>query len=232
MTTETATPPRQQRHPVRAVRIVKGRPRLFLSAAVGLVTILFLFIACDEWRTATKLLVGWDIGIGLYLMLAFYLWARSDTHRIRRRASLQDEGQFTMLVLTVAAAAACLAAIFAELGTSGGATRQAGQLILATATIVLAWAFIHVMFALHYAHEFYGEGRDHRTGGMTFPGAEEPDYWDFAYFSFVVGMCAQVSDVVVTSRVIRRTVLAHSIVSFLFNAALLALTVNIAASAI
>ena len=67
---------------------------------------------------------------------------------------------------------------------------------------------------------------------MTFPGPDEPDYWDFAYFSFVIGMCAQVSDVVVTSRIVRRTVLAHSVVSFLFNAALLALTVNIAASAI
>jgi uncharacterized membrane protein len=135
-------------------------------------------------------------------------------------------------LLSVAAAAASLAAIFAEHGTCGGQTRQASQLILATATIVLSWAFIRVMFALHYAHEYYGEGRDHMTGGMTFPGHDEPDYWDFSYFSFVIGMCAQVSDVVVTSRVIRRTVLSHSIVSFLFNAALLALTVNIAASAI
>ena len=230
MTTAAAIPPK--RHPVRAVRIVKARPRLFLSVVIGLVTILFLFIACDEWRVSTKVLVGWDIGIGLYLVLAFNLFARSDAHRIRRRASMQDEGQLIMLVLTVSAAAASLAAIFAELSTSGGATRQAGQLILATATIVLSWGFIHTMFALHYAHEYYGEGRDHRTGGMTFPGADEPDYWDFAYFSFVIGMCAQVSDVVVTSRVIRRTVLSHSIVSFLFNAALLALTVNIAASAI
>jgi uncharacterized membrane protein len=231
MTAETATPTRKERHPVRAVRIIKARPRLFLSAVVGLIAILVLFIACD-WRVATKVLVGWDIGIGIYLVLAFYLMARSDAHRIRRRASMQDEGQVAMLVLTVSAAAASLAAIFAELSTSGGATRQAGQLILATATIVLSWAFIHAMFALHYAHEYYGEGRDHRTGGMTFPGPDEPDYWDFAYFSFVIGMCAQVSDVVVTSRIIRRTVLAHSIVSFLFNAALLALTVNIAASAI
>jgi uncharacterized membrane protein len=231
MTREAATPARKERHPVRAVRIVKARPRLFLSVVVGLTAILLLFAAC-EGRATTKLLAGWDIGVGLYLALAFHLMARSDAHRIRRRASLQDEGQLTMLVLTVSAAAASLAAIFAELGSSGGATREARQLILATATIVLSWAFIHAMFALHYAHEYYGEGRDHRTGGMTFPGPDEPDYWDFAYFSFVIGMCAQVSDVVVTSRVVRRTVLAHSVVSFLFNAALLALTVNIAASAI
>jgi uncharacterized membrane protein len=231
MTGAAATPTRSERHRVRAVRIVKARPRLFLSVVVGLAAMLFLFIACDG-RATTKLLAGWDIGIGLYLVLAFHLMARSDAHRIRRRAALQDEGQLTMLVLTVTAAAASLAAIFAELSTSHGATREASQLMLTTATIVLSWAFIHTMFALHYAHEYYGEGRDHRTGGMTFPGEGEPDYWDFAYFSFVIGMCAQVSDVVVTSRLVRRTVLSHSIVSFLFNAALLALTVNIAASAI
>jgi uncharacterized membrane protein len=229
MTAETATP--KQRHPVRAVRIIRARPRLFLSVTLGLVTVLFLLIARDG-RISTKLLIGWNIGIGLYLILAFYLMARSDVHRIRRRAAMQDEGQLTMLALTVAAAAASLAAIFAELGSTSGAPRQATQLILATATIVLSWAFIHTMFALHYAHEYYGEGRDHMTGGLTFPGNDEPDYWDFTYFSFTIGMCAQVSDVTIGSKSIRRTALAHSIVSFLFNAALLALTVNIAASAI
>ena len=98
-------------------------------------------------------------------------------------------------------------------------------------TIVLSWAFIHTIFALHYAHEFYDEDAP-RGGGMAFPGGEEePDYWDFVYFSFVIGMTAQVSDVGITSKQIRRTVTAHGIVSFLFNAALLALTVNLAAGA-
>jgi uncharacterized membrane protein len=124
-----------------------------------------------------------------------------------------------------------LAALFIELGTSGtGGSRQPGALILAIITIVLSWAFIHTMFALHYAHEFYDES-DGR--GLTFPGGEdEPDYWDFVYFALVVGMTSQVSDVGVTSKVIRRTVAAHGVVSFFFNVALLALMVNIAASAI
>ncbi len=229
--TTTAGPPATPRHPVRLVRIIRARPRLFLSALFGLAVIAALF-AGSEWRIATTLLVGWDIGIGLYLVLAFTLMARSDVHRIRHRAATQDEGQLAMLALTVAAAAASLAAIFAELGTVPGAARQPAQLILATVTIVLSWAFIHTMFALHYAHEFYGDGRDHRIGGMSFPGDDEPDYYDFTYFSFTIGMCAQVSDVTVSSKPIRRIVLSHSIVSFLFNAALLALTVNIAASAI
>ena len=219
------------RHPVRAVRVVKSRPRLFISGAVGLAVLVCLFAAFD-WRAATKLLVAWNIGVALYLVLALYLMWRSDVHRIRRRAAMQDESQLTILLLTVAAAIASLAAIFSELGTTPGGTRQPIQLILATTTIVLSWAFIHVMFAMHYAHEYYGDGRDHIIGGMSFPDDKEPDYWDFMYFSFVIGMCAQVSDVTVSSKSIRRTVLGHGIISFLFNAALLALTVNIAASAI
>ena len=108
--------------------------------------------------------------------------------------------------------------------------RTPTQLAFATVTIVLSWAFTHTMFALHYAHEYYDENRG-RGGGMEFPGNEpEPDYWDFMYFAFTIGMCAQVSDVTVSSKSIRRTVLTHSIVSFLFNAALLALTVNIAST--
>ena len=180
----------------------------------------------------TRLLVGWDVGVGLYLVLAFHMMARSDVHLIRRRAALQDEGQAAILMLTVASALASLAAILAELGTSAGtgSSRQPFQLVLAAVTIVLSWALIHTIFALHYAHEFY----DRQTGGgMAFPGDDkEPDYWDFVYFSFVIGMTSQVSDVEVTSKAVRRTVAAHGVVSFVFNAALLALTVNLAASAI
>jgi uncharacterized membrane protein len=213
------------------LRVVRARPRLFLSGAVGAVVTIGL-AASTDWRPATRLLVGWDIGVALYLTLAFHMMVGADVHRIRRRAAKQDEGQFAMLVLTIAAAMASLAAIFAELGTSAGAggSRQPIHLVLATVTIVLSWAFIHTIFALHYAHEFYDVSAG---GGMAFPGGdEEPDYWDFVYFSFVIGMTSQVSDVGITSKQIRRTVAAHGIVSFVFNAALLALTVNVAASAI
>ena len=146
-------------------------------------------------------------------------------------ADINGKSKFAMLVLTVASALASIAAIVAELSsTLSGGARQPTQLVLAITTIVLSWAFIHTMFALHYAHEFYD---DEGGGGLTFPGPdEEPDYWDFMYFSFVIGMTSQVSDVGITSKPIRRTVAAHGVVSFVFNVALLALTVNIAASAI
>ena len=212
------------------VRIVRSRPRLFLSALLGIVVIGVLS-AATEWKPATRLLIGWDVGVALYLILAFELMARCDVHHIRRRAIQQDDGAVAILVLTAIAALASFGAIIAELSTVQGATRTPAQLVIATATIVLSWVFTHMTFALHYAHEFYGEdaGKD---AGMAFPGKGEPDYWDFFYFSIVIGMTSQVSDVAVTTRAIRRTVTAHGIVSFFFNAALLALTVNIAASAI
>nr|ALS89353.1 protein of unknown function (DUF1345) [uncultured bacterium] len=176
--------------------------------------------------------VGWDISVGLYVILALEMMARADVHQIRRHAAAQDEGAVVILVLTVAAALASLLAIVALLGTSsaGVTPRHPVDLALATLTIGLSWAFIHTMFALHYAHEFYAENGQR---GMAFPGAEEePDYGDFLYFSLVIGMTSQVSDVGITTREIRRTVAIHGVVSFFFNAALLALTVNIAASAL
>ncbi len=210
------------------IRVIRARPRLFVSAAIGAGV---MILAPRHWWLSTRLLVGWDVGLVLYLAAVYQLVATADQTRIRRWASIEDEGRVGILVLTVAAAIASLGAIIALLGTVQGTHRDALQLSLATITILLSWGFIHTIFALHYAHEYYGE-RGSKKSGLSFPNDDNPDYWDFVYFSFVIGMTSQVSDVAVASKPIRRTVAAHGIVSFLFNAALLALTVNIAASAI
>ena len=210
------------------LRIIRARPRLVVAAALGLIVIAGL---PADWWLATRLLVGWDVGVALYLIAAYAVMRRADAAHIRRRAAIEDEGQYAILFLTVAAALASLGAIIAQLGTGHGSNREAAQLMLAMLTILLSWAFIHTMFAMHYAHEFYGE-RGPNKSGLVFPGEQRPDYWDFVYFSFVIGMTSQVSDVAVASKLIRRTVAAHGIVSFLFNVALLALLVNIAASLI
>jgi uncharacterized membrane protein len=183
------------------------------------------------WRTVTSVLVAWDVAVAVYTLLAFQVVASSSIEQIRRRAAHEDEGRSTILMLTVAAAVVSIVAIFVELRGPGGAgQREPVRLILAGVTILLSWTLIHTVFALHYAHEFYDESA---ARGMAFPGGDErPDYWDFVYFAFVIGMTSQVSDVGVTDKRIRRTVAAHGVVSFLFNVALLALTVNIAASAI
>jgi uncharacterized membrane protein len=212
----------------RSLRVIRARPRLVLSILCGLAAFALL---PGAWRAATRGLVGWDIAVGLYLALAFRLMMNSDVSRIRRRAALQDEGRIAVLALVVAAALASLGAILAELGGAQGPGRQPTHLALAAITILLSWGFTHTIFALHYAHEYYDENA-RAGGGLKFPGDAPPDYWDFVYFSFVIGMTSQVSDVAVTSSAIRRTVAAHGVASFIFNATLLALTVNIAAGAL
>lgn len=228
-TTPQAAPP--SRRTPKIFRIIRARPRLATSVAVGIVV--FVALIPTEWGLAARMLAGWDACVGLYLVFALHLAGKADASHIRSQARLQDEGQRTILVLTALAAFASLGAIVALLGSSGGSQREPVQLGFAMGTVVLSWAFTHTIFALHYAHEFYAERRI-GGAGMEFPGGDQqgPDYWDFFYFSFVIGMCAQVSDITVSSRKIRRTVFAHSVVAFLFNAALLALLVNIAASAI
>jgi uncharacterized membrane protein len=208
------------------VRVVYGRPRTFIAIAFGIVTFLLL---PAPLRVVTRLVLGWDVFAALYLALAYIMMVRCGVAHIRRSAVLQDDGRFLILLLTALGAFASLAAIVFELGAS---QRSGPGLLLATVTIVLSWAAVHTAFALHYAHAFY---RDRKPGGLQFPSGDEKvdaDYWDFVYFSFVIGMTAQVSDVGITDRIIRRTATVHGIISFVFNTALLALMVNIAASAI
>jgi len=224
----TATPSPPPRRWPRIVRIVRARPRLAICVLVAIGVALAL---SGISVLAERLLIAWDVGIALYLVAAYQLIATGNEHRMRRSAALEDEGRFGVLILTVTAALASLGAIVILLTGAHVGLRTPHTLALAIITILLSWAFIHTIFALHYAHEYYGE-RGGKSGGLNFPNEDKPDYWDFVYFSFVIGMTSQVSDVAVAARGIRRTVAAHGIVSFLFNAALLALLVNIAASAI
>jgi len=207
-------------------RVVYARPRSFLSIVVGIVS---FFVLPETLRLVTRLLIGWDFFVAMYIILVYTMVLRGGLGYIRRMAALQDDGRFLIPLLTALGAFASLAAIVSELGD---AHRSPPHLIFATLTIALSWAAVHTAFALHYAHDYY---RGDEIGGLQFPSGdrhEDADYWDFVYFSFVIGMTAQVSDVGITDKTIRRTVTAHGIISFVFNTALLALMVNIAASAI
>jgi uncharacterized membrane protein len=209
---------------IRLVRVARAHMRLWLCIAVGLA---IFAVVPGRW---TSVLLGWDAGALCYLVAAGVLATRSSIADIRRHAAEQDEGAFGLLVLTVGAAVASLGAIFAELATTDPSQPgYAFHVTLVIATVALSWTFTHTIFALRYAHQFYGEG-DH-AGGLKFPGDERPDYWDFVYFAFVIGMTFQVSDVAVTSKHVRRLVLVHGMVAFVFTTAIIALTVNLAASA-
>jgi uncharacterized membrane protein len=210
----------------RPVRVVYARPRTFIALAIAALAFFFLPGAL---RLVTRLLLSWDIFIAIYLVLVYAMIWRSGLAYIKRKAALQDDGRFLILMVTALGAFASIAAIVFELGASH---RGAAELALATVTIALSWAAVHTTFALHYAHDYYRGGK---AGGLQFPSGDEhehADYWDFVYFSFVIGMTAQVSDVGITDKTIRRTATAHGIISFIYNTALVALMVNIAASAI
>jgi uncharacterized membrane protein len=209
------------------VRVGVAHRRLLISIAIGIVIMLVL-----PTSPTTRMLVGWDIGVLIYLVAAAAVMTQcASVAQMKANAAAQDEGAFAILVLTVAAAIASLGAIFAELAEIEHTDPHYGLYgALAIGTVVLSWTFIHTIFALHYTHEFYGSGA--HKNGLRFPEDNQPDYWDFIYFSFVIGMTFQVSDVAVTHKSVRRTVVAHGVLSFFFATAIVAMTVNIAANVI
>jgi len=209
----------------RPARMVYARPRAFVAFAVG--AVVFLALMATPLRLVTQLVLAWDSMVAVYLVLVFATLINHDQCRIPRTAAMQDDGRIIMLMVVALGAFASIAAIVAELGSPH---RGGAELAMSLSTIALSWAAVNTAYALHYAHDYY---RGSKPGGLHFPGnTDDPDYWDFVYFSFVLGMTAQVSDVGISDPIIRRTVTAHGIVCFIYNTALLALTINIVASAI
>jgi uncharacterized membrane protein len=208
------------------VRQVRVRPRLTTCAVLAAICAVFL---PGSLSAPTRCLIIWDIGAGLYLVLSLHMMTRATLEHMRTRAQLLDEGAPVVLAITLAAAVASVAAIVIELsGLKGYPDAERGlHLALATFTIACSWCFVHTVFAVHYAHEYYVMS-DERSA-LQFPETPQPDYLDFLYFSFVIGTTSQTADVNIVSRSMRRLALLHGVVAFFFNATLLALTVNIAA---
>jgi uncharacterized membrane protein len=210
------------------VMILKAQPRFFTAAALGVLLWILLPV---QWLPSTRRLVACDSATGLYLMLAFVMMARSSIDRIRYRATMQDEGQMVILGLTIIAALVSLAGVVEEMTTAKMLKGQAEwqHVALAALTVLLSWSLTHTMFAVHYAHEFYDGPDDELSPGLEFPGHEAPDYWDFVYYSFVIGTACATADINVTSKTMRRLTTIHCVVAFFFNTTILALMVNIGA---
>jgi uncharacterized membrane protein len=215
------------KRPAWIIRVGMAHKRLLISVLLGFVVMLVV-----PATPITRMLIGWDVGVLIYLVAAAVVMTRcSSVSEMQNNAAAQDEGGFAILILSIAAAVASLGAIFAELSTIERTSPSYGLYIaLAIGTVMLSWAFTHTIFALHYAHAFYGGHL--RKSGLRFPGDGQPDYWDFVYFAFVIGMTFQVSDVAITHKSIRRMVVAHGALSFFFTAAIISVTVNIAANVI
>ncbi len=209
-------------------RQLRVRPRLSSSTAVGLL----LFALLPDGRPlASRLLICWEIGAGLYLLLAWWMIWRSSVDHMRWRARVQDDGAAVVLFLTILAAIASLAAIVMELsGLKSLPPAQQGLHVIWTgATFAVSWLLVHTVFALHYAHVYYTLRGQQHDAPLDFPLQDNPVYLDFLYFSVVIGMTSQTADVGIAATRLRRLVMVHGIVAFVFNTTLLALTVNIAA---
>jgi uncharacterized membrane protein len=213
------------------VRMIRLHAKLAIAVLVGISVAIGVAPLALQW--GSRVLAGWDAGVAIYLILTLSMMWHADVTHIRRRASEEDEGAAFILVLSIIATFASLVAVvFALGGAKQGTGGAALHVLLAFATILLSWAFVHTIFSFHYAHEYYGERRDGKIGGLNFPEDREPDYRDFLYFSLVIGMTSQVSDVAITSKVLRRIAAVHGVLSFFFNLVVLALTVNLVANLI
>ncbi len=219
----------------RLVRIIGSHPRLFLCVAIGVGS---YFLLPESARLVSRLLISWNFATIYFLISIALMMSQATPDTIRRNAALNDEGQNAILGLASLASIASLAAIIIQLGLVKESTGllKAFHLSLALVTILTAWAFIHVMFALHYAHEYFDEFRNDKAsepqlrGGLEIIGSNpHPDYLDFAYYAFTVGVANATADINITSREMRRITLVHSILAFFFNLALLGLTINISA---
>ncbi|MGB9151608.1 MAG: DUF1345 domain-containing protein [Alphaproteobacteria bacterium] len=205
------------------------RPRLIVAVLFAAV---FFFLLPESGRMTTKFLLTWDMGVIVYLALVTIMMIRSNNVTIRKRAAAQDEKGIMILGLSVFGAAASLAAIMLELVAAKNLSGDVkGEAIgLAALTVLLSWVFMQTMFALHYAHAFYNPDSGNKDGGLEFPAKyTTPDYWDFVYFSFIIGTAAQTADINITSKVIRRIVTVQCVTVFFFNTTILALAINVGA---
>jgi uncharacterized membrane protein len=210
-----------------------ARQRLVLGLAAGVATFVVLR---GQLRPAISAIAGWDAVAVVILALDWMTILTTPQRKIRQLAQQQDLSRFLVFLFVVVTSSAALFAVgfLVSVKRSQSDGHFIVHLLLTVLTVVFSWTLVHTVYGLRYAHAFYGDSDeprvDRHAGGLIFPGDRPPDYFDFAYFSFVVGMTCQVSDVQITSRRMRRITLFHSVLSFGFNTMVLALLINTVSS--
>jgi uncharacterized membrane protein len=209
---------------MRYLKIASSHPRLVAAVAAGILTYSL------APTSGARIVISWDAGAGIFLCLCGISMTATSPDQISDRAAALQDGEWTVFALTLAGIVASVFVIVIEFGelNANGMERILHLLILVI-TIVLSWLTTQVLFGLRYAHLFYTMLVGDAQRGLEFPGEPNPDYLDFFYFSLVIGMTFQVSDVKIADRHLRRLAAVHAFISFLFNMVLLALTVNLAA---
>ncbi|MCJ2036495.1 DUF1345 domain-containing protein [Methylobacterium sp. J-068] len=203
------------------------RPRLL--ACVGLTLALALVLPFAD--LSVRLLIGWCLGVPVYCGLIVGKAAGQSQDSLRAEATRLDDSAFAVSLFAIlAAAASCGAVAMLVLGGNGSEADRLSHLALAAATMICAWLFVQVVFTVHYAHLYYGTEADAARGGLDFNGDENPDFWDFFYFSVTIGATSQTSDTDITSKAMRRVATVQTIYAYVFNTSVLALAINMAAS--
>jgi uncharacterized membrane protein len=205
--------------------------RFFTALAISAVT--FFFIK-PHFTTSELTLVTWSAFALVTLVLMWATILATHPSEVRRIAKLEDSSRTLIFLFVVGAAIASLAAVVFLIKAPKNATDTeiTGHVLLAIGAVIVSWCLVHTVFTIRYAHLYYDtdtdDGGTRHAGGLDFPGKEEhPDYLDFVYFSFVIGMTFQVSDVEISSRSIRRLALFHALIAFAFNTAIVALSINV-----
>jgi uncharacterized membrane protein len=215
------------------------RPRLTSGLLIGLaVYALLLVLTGLSWRL--RFIAAWDIGASFALAALFIELRKSSAETIKHRALRLDGGKWAVLVFALVAATASLVVIASEMPLVKNARglEQVARVAFVIYTIVVSWAFIHTMFALHYAHDYYMDADlsapvpDTESQRLVFPGGQMPMYGDFLYFSFTIGMTFQVSDVQIADAEMRRVALLQGVTSFFYATGILALAINLVAGLI
>ncbi|MFW1962200.1 DUF1345 domain-containing protein [Acinetobacter baumannii] len=211
-------------------RSVQNRPHFFIALIFGVV-VASLLAWLTSWKWSTILLASWNGSISLYLLHVWKMMRSADHSQMQQQAKKQDESKWVIMLIVLLAITMSLVAILVQLSQlPSGHYEKLGHVALALLTIISAWLFMHTVFALHYAHDFYmALSRNEENGGLDFPGTEHPTYPDFLYFSYIIGTSAQTADVSITNKHMRLLNLFHAVLSFGFNTTILAICINVAA---
>jgi len=202
-----------------------------LLIAVFAAVIAFL-VTGGRFRLSLQTIFAWNAFAWCFILFSWIKIAFADARTSVQTAKLEDTGRMVIFVFVLLAAVTSLCAVAILIGEAKGLSKGIliGHLLLAGGTVVSSWVLVHTVFTMHYAHAYYRKSDDEECSegeGVEFPNEKEPDFLDFAYFSFVIGMTCQVSDVQISSHHIRRVALVHGLLSFLFNTVILALTINL-----
>lgn len=217
-------------HRSRGFMLLRKHQVILIAVLAGIAV--FLLLTSRDLDTS-NLLIAWDTTAVVYIVYSLYRMLTADVQRIRKRSADLDFSDALLLFLSVGAAVASIGGIVLDLIGVKDASPEVAffRVMMAIVTILISWTFLHTLFTTHYAHRFYGSPG--KGQGLKFAEpVEEPIYWDFLYFSFTVGVAAQTADIGVSTVAMRKLVLLHAILSFLFNTTILALAINVGASLI